>query len=179
MENKRSQNKYAAAFTIICLIVGFAVGYSLFKDTGVVIQNVSPLAGVTGVRDIIKTVTELCSGMMIQFALVFASGYTLFSYPICGAVLLYRGAACGYAVAMTSAGGLSSGALPQTVSYVVVTMIISVLAFAALDMSGRIKKAPAEKEPLFPRAVSLVYLMLLTSGAAVFMKVLPLVIFTR
>lgn len=182
MEKRTSQNLGAAVFTAVCLIVGFAIGYSLFKESTPVISSRSPFSDVRDVRDIIKIATDICGVQMIQFAVVLAAGFTFFSYPVCGALLLYRGAACGYSAAVTVAsGGLSSAALPQTVSYIIVTAVFAVLAYGSLDTVKSIRSEfdLENRASLFSRAASLVYLFLLTSGSAVFMKVLPLMIFTK
>ncbi len=189
--NKNAAKKCAAAVIFLSLMLGAAAGYSLFGQLGQFGQNgVSITSGtfgasVSGIRDI-KTIlinaSGICKSELIQFAVVFASAFTLFSYPVCAAVLFYRGAAAGHALAAVIANSASDAAIiSQCVSYCVVTLILAVLAFASCGVSGKFK-VPSKGNggaSSFGISLSHAYIFLMTSGAAVLLKLLSAVISER
>lgn len=187
-ENKSAAKKCAAAVIFLSLMLGAAAGYSLFGQfgqNGVSITSGTFGASVSGIRDI-KTIlinaSGICKSELIQFAVVFASAFTLFSYPVCAAVLFYRGAAAGHAFAAVIANSASDAVIiSQCVSYCVVTLILAVLAFASCGVSGKFKVPRKGNGGASPFGISLshVYIFLMTSGAAALLKLLSAVISER
>lgn len=162
----------AIACIIIASAIGIAIGFSIKNQTAV-FSGYDRIT-VTGLKEAISAAPALCSAQMIQMLIIYVSGMTFLSHPVCITVLVYRTAILSYS-AIAVAPSLSANTALPLISYFVITLFCVYLSYRSMTMT----KGFTSAKNSFCTVLSHTYTFLIVSGASIFMKILPMYIFRK
>lgn len=161
---------------LLVIAIGGISGYHFNGTDGFDLQYYAPYS-----KDLISHVTDnlipLCAGQMLQFGAVFISAFSIFAYPVSSAVILYRAFVTGSCISsVVNCGNYSQQTLCYLISYCLITLVMIVSAvFIYETISEHAKKETVKNKLLCGSRCIVVFLM--TSGAALLIRVIPLIIF--
>ena len=154
---------------ILFIAAGIAVGAAALSG-GASVTATAPFPTAGSFAEIKEFVFDLCSSTVAECLLLLISGFTAYPAVVACPVFFVRGCAVSYAVRCATS---SPQAVSAIVSYGVITVLMIFLAYAAADFSSvKNKRSPRELLPLANT-------YLLITGAAITVKVVPLIITTE
>lgn len=172
MDKRISKNSISLAALICSVALGAAIGFSDSLNTVSVVsfQNTT----VKTAAEAAMLALDICCPQMIQMLIIYLSGLTVFSYPVCMTLIGYR--ACMLSCAISSLSLKSPAkALVPVISYAVITLFASLLAYRSMTMNRSHESFKKNSMEILAHT----YTFLTISGASVFMKMLPMFIFKK
>ena len=162
----------AIACIIIASAIGIAIGFSIKNHTAV-FTGYEKIT-VNGLKEAISAAPAICSSQMIQMLIIYVSGMTFLSHPVCITILVYRTALLSYS-ALSVVPSLSAGTVLPLISYFIITVFCVYLSYRSMTMSKGFTSAKNSLSII----LSHTYAFLIVSGASIFMKILPMFIFRK
>ena len=165
----KKTGRHTVTAIILFLAAGIAVGAAAIPR-GASVTAITPFPTAGSFAEIKEFVFGICSSTVAECLLLLISGFTAYPAVIACPVFFIRGCAVSFAVRCATS---SPQAVSAIVSYGVITVLMIFLAYAASDFSEvKNKRSPRE---LLPFANT----YLLITGAAITVKVVPLIITTE
>ncbi len=177
MENSSKRTNTLLFVCLLLIAIGCISGYYYNGTNPFELQYYAPYS-----KDSISTITDnvipLCRSQMLQFVLIFASSFSVFIYPVICSAVLYRAFSIGVGLSsILNSGNYSGQALSFLISYILITAVIVIFA---INASTTLKRTYAERsiENKLLIAFRCFVLFLMTSGTALIIRLIPLIIFS-
>lgn len=157
------------------MLVGGYIGKSLLGE-GLITELGNHIPVRDGITELLWGVFPLCSSQMLQFALLFIFGLTVFAHPVNCLIFGVRGACLGYCTCcLLSTDTLSVAAVSFALSYALVTAVMLLFAVNLTDERLRLKSSQSVRQGVFPLLNGFI-LLLMTSGVCVLIRIFPVLI---
>ncbi len=162
---------FTAAFLVpliagICF--GSSVGYTAEGMRSVFTKGASVMTTV-------RSLVSLTASDLIELAVIFAAGFTLFPVQLCSAVIMYRGLIAGVALSMNVVSGKPPIMGVMTASYFAATVVFMCLAASSVIFSYKLREFNGRRRALRNSRLVPMQLLIFSAlgGLIILLKIIP------